>query len=220
MPTVSLALLSLGMGLPSAVQIIVVPTVVTNVWQALVGDGLQRLIVRFRTLLLATAGGVWIGYAFLFRTSPKTMTALLGAVIVVYSLSGLFNLPLMPRIRREGLASPVVGLTTGVLAGATGNISMPAIAYLQQLNLARNDIIQMLGILFTLGAATLGMTLLGHGSYEAELLLVSTLAVVPGVLGMLAGQRVRGRLSEKTFRRVLMLGLLLVGSHLVWKGLR
>jgi len=111
-------------------------------------------------------------------------------------------------------------LTTGVLAGATGNISMPAIAYLQQLNLARNDIIQMLGILFTLGAATLGMTLLGHGSYEAELLLVSTLAVVPGVLGMLAGQRVRGRLSEKTFRRVLMLGLLLVGSHLVWKGLR
>ncbi len=218
MPTVSLALLSLGMGLPSAVQIMVVPTVVTNVWQALTGQGLRRLVVRFHTLLLATIGGVWLGYALLFRTSPKAMTALLGAAIVLYSLSGIFKLPLMPAVRREHVASPLVGLTTGVLAGATGNISMPAIAYFQQLNLPRNDIVQMLGILFSLGALTLGLVLGSHGDYQRELLLVSAVAVIPGVLGMLLGQRVRGKLSETGFRRALYLGLLVVGAHLLWKG--
>ena len=218
MPTVSLALLLLGMGLPAAVQIMVVPTVVTNVWQALVGDGFGRLVRRFRALLAATALGVWIGYVMLFRTHPKAMTAVLGVAIAVYALSSLFGFPLMPRVRRERVASPVVGLATGVLAGATGNISMPALAYLHRLGLPRNDLVQMLGILFTLGAATLGLMLAGHGDYSPTLLLVSALAVVPGVAGMFLGQRVRGKLSERAFRRALFSGLLLVGAHLAWKG--
>jgi uncharacterized membrane protein YfcA len=81
LPTVSLALLSLGMALPAAVQIMVVPTLVTNVWQALIGDGFGRLVRRFRVLLLATAAGVWIGYVVLFRNHPKLMTAVLGLAI-------------------------------------------------------------------------------------------------------------------------------------------
>lgn len=219
MPTVSLAVMSIAMGLPTAVQIIVVPTIVTNVWQALVGDGLGRLARRFRLLLLATVVGVWIGYFLLFRTSAQLMTALLGAAIVVYSLSALIGFPLMPKVKREHLASPVVGLTTGVLAGATGNISMPAIAYFHRLELPRNDVVQMLGILFTLGAATLGLTLAGHGSYDMDLLLVSTLAVIPGLAGMMIGQRVRGMLSERVFRRTLYIALLVAGAQLIAKGL-
>lgn len=219
MPTVSLAVMSIAMGLPAAVQIMVVPTVVTNVWQALIGDGLKRLARRFSTLLIATVLGVWVGYFLLFRSSAELMTALLGAVIVVYSLSALFGIPLMPKVRRERVASPMVGLTTGVLAGATGNISMPAIAYFHRLGLPRNDVVQMLGILFTLGATTLGLTLAGHGSYDPELLVVSALAVVPGVAGMLIGQRVRGMLSERAFRRALFLGLLAAGVQLIAKGL-
>ena len=219
MPTVSLALLSLGMGLPAAVQIMVVPTLVTNVWQALVGGALLRLVARFRTLLVAAAGGVWLGYALLFRTYPKAMTALLGAAIVLYSASALLNRPLMPRVRRERIASPVVGLTTGILAGATGNISMPAIAYLHQLDMPRNEVVQMLGILFSLGAAMLGLTVATHGDYEMHLFHLSAIAVIPGIIGMIAGQRVRKRLSERIFRRALFTALLLGGTHLLWKGL-
>jgi hypothetical protein len=219
MPTVSLAVLSLAMGLPAAVQIMVVPTVVTNIWQALIGDGFLRLVRRFRVLLAATVIGVWLGYFLLFRTSARLMTALLGTVIVVYSLSALFGFALMPKIRREQLASPIVGLSTGVLAGATGNISMPAIAYFHRLDLPRNDIVQMLGILFTLGAGTLGFTLAGHGSYEPTLLFVSALSVLPGMIGMFIGQRVRTLLSERTFRRALFGALLVAGVQLVIKGL-
>jgi hypothetical protein len=219
MPTVSLAVMSIAMGLPTAIQIVVVPTVVTNVWQALIGDGLCRLVRRFAALLATTVTGVWLGYFLLFRSSAQLMTAVLGAALIVYSLSGLLGFPLMPKVRRERLASPLVGLATGVLAGATGNISMPAIAYFHRLDLARNDIVQMLGILFTLGAATLGLTLAGHGSYEPDLLLVSAFAVVPSMVGMLIGKRVRDMLSEKVFRRALFVGLLAAGTHLVWKGL-
>jgi uncharacterized membrane protein YfcA len=219
LPTISIALLTTAMGLPAALQIIVMPTLVTNVWQALIGDRLVRLTRRFATLLAGTMIGIWIGYAFLFRTNPKLMTAVLGAVIIVYSVTGLFNLPIMPTIKRERLASPLVGLTTGMIGGTSGNLSMPAIAYLNQLKLPRNDLVQMLGILFSLGTAALGFSLASYGEYEAELLRLSTLAVIPAIAGMLLGQRTRGRLSERIFRRSLFIGLAVMGAHLVWKGL-
>lgn len=219
MPTVSLAVLSVGMGLPTAIQLIVVPTVVTNVWQALIGDGFRRLVRRFQILLITTVIGVWLGYFLLFRSSAQLMTAVLGIAICLYSLSALLGFPLMPKVRREHIASPVVGVTTGILAGATGNISMPAIAYFHRLDMPRNDVVQMLGILFTLGATTLGLTLAGHGSYQSDLALVSTLSVIPGLLGMVIGQRVRNKLSEHTFRRTLFCGLLIAGAHLTTKGL-
>ena len=220
MPTISIALLSTGMGLPAALQIIVIPTVVTNIWQGLIGDGFTRLVRRFGALLLGTVLGVWAGYALLFRSHPKAMTAVLGVVIVAYSLTALFNLPIIPPVKRERLASPVIGIATGLLAGATGNLSMPAIAYLNQLRLPRNELVQMLGILFSLGTAVLGVSLAGYGDYEGELLLLSAFAVIPAVTGMLLGQRTRGKLSETTFRRALLVGLFAVGLHLLWKGLR
>lgn len=42
-PTISIALRSTAVDLLAALQIIVVPTVVTNAWQALIGDGMARL---------------------------------------------------------------------------------------------------------------------------------------------------------------------------------
>lgn len=219
LPTVSLAALSIFMGLTAAVQIMVVPTIVTNVWQALAGGRFGKLTRRFATLLLATVLGVWLGYLLLLVTSAETMTAVLGIVIVVYALSALLGFPLMPRVRCERAASPVVGLTTGVMAGATGNISMPAIAYFDRLGMTRDEIVQMLGILFTLGAGTLGLTIAGHGKYEGHFLAVSVLAVVPALVGMSIGQRVRARLSERIFRRALFSALLLAGLQLILKGL-
>ena len=219
MPTISIALLSLGMGLPAALQIIVVPTLVTNVWQALAGDDLARLLKRFAVLLLGMMAGVWVGYALLFRNHPKTMTAVLGAAIITYGIGGLMRVPLMPRVRRERIASPVVGLATGLLAGATGNLSMPALAYFDRLGMPRHELVQMLGISFSLGTAALAVAVTGHGDYELSLLVLSALAVIPAVLGMVLGQRARGRMSEAAFRRALYIGLTLVGTHLVWKGL-
>jgi len=219
MPTISIALLCLGMGLPTALQIIVVPTLVTNIWQALVGHGLVRLVNRFAVLLVGIMAGVWLGYALLFRNYPMTMTAVLGAAIIVYAIGGLLRIPLMPRIERERIASPIVGLATGVLAGATGNLSMPALAYFDRLGMPRHDLVQMLGISFTVGTAALGIAMAGHGDYALPLLHVSALAVIPAVAGMLLGQRARGRMSELAFRRALYAGLTLVGTHLVWKGL-
>ena len=45
--------------------------------------------------------------------------------------------------------------------------------------------------------------------------LLSTLAVVPAILGMLVGQRTRATMSEGNFRKVFFIAILALGMYIV-----
>jgi hypothetical protein len=217
--TISLALLSAAFGLPVAVQLIVIPSVVTNFWQAIYGGAFVQLLGRFWSMLLASALGTWLAYGVLLVAHPKAMTLVLGVILCLYALNDLRTFIRIPRIRREKLASPVVGLMTGVLAGSTGSMVMPVIAYLQGLGLKRDDLIQMMGISFTVSTCAIGLAIVDHNGFDTPLLMTSMAALVPALVGMKLGQMLRGRLSETLFHRYLLLGLLVIGVHLIWKGI-
>ena len=92
-----------------------------------------------------------------------------------------------------------------MLADATCNISVPTVAYRYRLDLSRNDLVRMLGILVTLGLQSSASRPPGmaDGSYDPSLLLVSAFAAVPSGIGMLTGQCERNLLSDEAFRRAL-----------------
>lgn len=163
LPTVSIAVLSATVGLPMALPLMVMPSVITNLWQAIVGGALLSLLRRFWSLLMASVLGVFVAYSLLFVTSAKAMTGLLGIVLCVYSGAGLFSLSLVPRVHREHLASPTIGLVTGVLAGATGSMVMPVVAYLQALRLPKDEFVQMMGISFAVSTAAIGLAVAERG---------------------------------------------------------
>lgn len=219
LPTVSVAVLSATVGLPIALPLMVVPSVITNLWQAIVGEALVSLLRRFWSLLVASVVGVFAAYSLLFVANAKAMTALLGIVLCVYSVTALFSLALVPRIRREHLASPTIGLVTGVLAGATGSMVMPVVAYLQTLRLSRDEFVQMMGISFTVSTAAIGLAVAERGNYEVNILLTSTVCLAPALVGMQLGQVLRRRISEPLFRRCVEVGLFAIGLHLIWKGI-
>lgn len=218
LPTVSLAALSVVVELPVAVMLMVIPSAVTNLWQAFDGPHFVALVTRFWLMLLASALGVWFSYGLLLVTNPKAMTGVLGIVLCVYSAISLRRTRLITRIRRERALSPVVGLATGALAGATGSLVLPVVPYLQALRLERDALVQMMGISFTVSTCAIGIAMLDHGRYAAEGALLSLAALVPALLGMKLGQLVRRRLSEQLFRSCLFVGLLIIGIRLIWKG--
>lgn len=219
LPTVSIAVLSATVGLPIALPLMVVPSVITNLWQAIVGGALLALLRRFWSLLLASVVGVFVAYSLFFVTNAKAMTTLLGIVLCVYSGAALFSLSLVPRVHRERLASPTIGLVTGVLAGATGSMVMPVVAYLQTLRLSKNEFVQMMGISFAVSTAAIGLAVAEHGNYEADVFLTSVVCLAPALVGMQLGQLLRRQISEELFRRCVHVGLFAIGLHLIWKGL-
>ncbi|MCE8022452.1 sulfite exporter TauE/SafE family protein [Halomonas sp. MCCC 1A11036] len=219
MPTVSLALLAATVGLPSAMALLLVPTIVTNVWQALVGGYLRQILRRLWPFLLASVVTVWLGVSILARVDVRWLSGLLGVLLAFYALSGLFNLGLGKMVSRGRHAAPVNGALTGLLTGMTGSSVFPGVAYLQALGLPRDMLIQAMGVLFVVTTTALGLSMGEQRLLSVELGLMSLGAVVPAIVGMQLGQKLRQRLSETTFRRVFLSGLLAMGVYLLVRSL-
>ncbi|MCE8035956.1 sulfite exporter TauE/SafE family protein [Halomonas sp. MCCC 1A11057] len=219
MPTVSLALLAATVGLPSAMALLLVPTIVTNVWQALVGGYLRQILRRLWPFLVASVVTVWLGVGILARVDVRWLSGLLGVLLAFYALAGLFNLGLAALVSRGRYAAPVNGALTGLLTGMTGSSVFPGVAYLQSLGLPRDMLIQAMGVLFVVTTTALGLSMGEQRLLSMELGALSLGAVVPAIVGMQLGQRLRQRLSETTFRRVFLSGLLAMGVYLLVRSL-
>jgi uncharacterized membrane protein YfcA len=105
-------------------------------------------------------------------------------------------------------------LTTGLINGGTGVFSIPAVPYLQALGLSKDDLIQALGLSFTVSTIALAAGLARGGAFHLENISLSTLAIVPSLLGMWVGTKLRGRISAATFRRWFLILLAILGLEL------
>lgn len=218
LPTVSLAVLGSAFGLHEALPLLVVPAFLTNVWQALFGGQLRTIVRRFWPMLAASAVGVVPGTWILLAVSGSTMTAALGAVLCLYATLGLARFRLSARPPNERLAGPVIGLSSGVVAGATGTLIVPVGLYLEALKLDKDVFVQTIGLSFAVSSLAIGLALAGQRAFDLPTLMISSAAVVPAFLGMFAGQLVRDRLSAEAFRRWVLIALLGLGLHLIAKG--
>ena len=195
----------------------IVPSLVTNVWQAVVGGALTSLLRRLWTLLVTLCLGVWIGTGMLARADAVLLSGVLGLLVCLYAAAGLMT----PRIpspgRREVWLSPAMGIATGVTTGLTGSFVV-GVPYLQALGLQRDALIQAMGILFCISTIALAVALTGNDMLPRALGIVSAIAVAPAILGMMAGQWARSKISEQRFRQVLLVGLLALGAYLAYRG--
>lgn len=219
MPTVSLALLTATVGLQPAMALLLVPTVVTNIWQALVGGQLVAIIRRLWPFLLASVVTVWPGVMVLARVDARWLAMLLGILIITYALTSLRLARLVLPVRHERRAGVMSGLLNGLLTGMTGASVFPGVAYLQSLGLPREALVQSMGILFTLATLSLGLAMGGERLLTAPLLGLSAAALVPALLGMQLGRLLRLRLSDALFCRLFFLGLLVMGVYLLVRSL-
>src|SRR6059058_2075502 len=61
LPTVSMGLLAVAVPPGQAIAIVIVPAIVTNVWQTFGGPYLRDIIRRLWPLMVGTAIGIWCG---------------------------------------------------------------------------------------------------------------------------------------------------------------
>jgi uncharacterized membrane protein YfcA len=218
MPTVAMGLLGLAMAPAQAAALLIVPSTVTNLWQLGFGGHLRGLLRRLWPLLLAVFVGSLFGSFWLGINAGPWVAHALGGALLVYALTGLllpsWHLP--PRY--EGWLGPLCGLLNGVVTAATGVFVIPAVPYLQALGLQRDQLVQALGLSFTVSTLALALGLYWHAELGATELGASTLVLLPALLGMLFGQWLRQRISALVFKRVFFSGLALLGAHLLING--
>lgn len=216
LPTLAMGLLTVFMPPLGAASLLLVPSLATNVWQAVTGPSLRRTCRRLWPMGLGIVAGTWWSVLPALGTASGIARPALGAVLLTYAAVGLLDLRL-PTVtgRHEGWLSALAGYLTGTVTAATGVFVLPAVPYLQALRLPKDDLVQALGLSFTLSTLALGLHLSLRTPLAAAELALSAAAVLPAVLGMLAGQKARAMLSEQRFRLVFFVGLALLGLHML-----
>lgn len=214
LPTVAMGVLGTTLSPLAAVAILIIPSLVTNVWQLLAGPAKVRLVRRLWTMMLCIVVGTLFGTKLLVVVDPVVSSRALGIALVVYAAHALCS-PAMPVPERlQPWLSPVVGMLTGVISGATGVFVIPAVPYLQALGLQKDELVQALGLSFTVSTVALAGGLFAHGVFRPDQLGLSLLAVIPALVGMWLGSIMRRKISPAVFRRCFLLLLLVLGLEL------
>lgn len=214
LPLVAMGLLSLLVAPAQAAALLIVPSLVTNLWQLAMGPSFVALSRRLWSMMLGIALGTWAGGGLLASDTHGRAELGLGAMLVIYAVLALAKIRPHVAAGAERWWSPVIGAVTGVVAAATGIFSVPSVPYLEALALERDDLIQALGLCFTVSSLALGIDLARDGVLQLSLASLSLLALVPALAGLYAGQWLRQRVAAATFRRWFLLGLLALGLHL------
>jgi uncharacterized membrane protein YfcA len=219
LPAVAIGLLGLAMAPAQAAALLIVPSLVTNVWQLVAGPRLGALTRRFAVLMIGVCAGTALGIGLLTSGNTTPASAALGSGLAVYGAYGLLSA--RPRVSplAERWLSPIIGLCTGVMTGATGVFAIPAVPYFSALGLEKDELIQTLGLLFTVCTIALAVGLMAHARFPASVATGSVLALVPTLGGMVLGQKVRNRLAPEVFRRWFFVGLVALGAYMALRAL-
>ncbi len=219
LPPIAMGLLVLAMPPVEAASLLVLPSFLTNVWQAASGPHLLRLLRRLWPVLALSALATLAGIGWLADGAPDLAIGALGLILCAYAAVSLTRPPWRFGARVEPWLGPLSGAFTGVATAGTGVSAMPIVPYLQAIGLGKDELIQAMGLSFTVSALALGLNLAMSGALSLSLggpVLVAVAAVLAGVA---LGARVRRRIKEDSFRRLFLVGLLLLGGYLAMRSI-
>lgn len=218
LPLLSIPILSLFMSVPQAVVLLTVPILVSNVWQAVQGGNLTRVLRRFWPMALLLALGIGVGTRALVLLDEKTLYLIMGLVVLAQPALRFAwpSFEVGPAAQRY--IGPVVAFLSGMVGGTTGLFGPLLMAYVATLRLHKDLFTATVAMLFVAGSIALPLFLAQVGFMRTPDLIASTLAVAPAALGILIGQRVRSRISQSQFEVALPVVLVLVGISLLFKA--
>jgi len=214
LPTVAMGLLAVSMPPARALAIVIVPAIITNIWQTFVGPYLRDITRRLWPLMVGTAIGIWCGAGLMTGPYARYGTIVLGVLLVIYAVIGLskFNFHVAPA--NEKWVGGIVGLITGVVSAATGVQVIPSMPFMQAIGMEKDELVQALGVFFTVATVALAFNLTSAGLLTAATALPGAVAMAGAFTGMFIGQAVRSRLEPETFRRWFLIAMILLGIYL------
>ena len=237
LPTVSIGLMAIWMPVTDAAGILILPVILTNIWQAFFGAALKLILTRLWSLLVALMVGSAVAAMLIASANQALADGLLGTMLIIYAGLALSGAQFSVPVRMEPVLSPIIGLATGLISGATAIFVIPAVPYLQSLNFAsgrpgreddpgdptratgetmiKDALIQSLGITVLVASAGLAFGLGSKGNLPVEVVVPGLIGTATALIGMVAGRKIRNRLSLEVFRRWVLSALIILGLVMV-----
>ena len=214
LPTVSMGLLAVTMQPSHALAIVIVPAIIANIWQTFVGPYLRDIIRRLWPLMAGTVIGIWLNAGMLTGPYARYGTIVLGVLLVIYAITGLSKLSFRVARSDEKWIGGIVGLITWLVSAATGVQVIPSMPFMQAIGMEKDELVQALGVFFTVATVALAFNLTSAGLLSASTALPGAVAMAAAFTGMFIGQAVRSRMQPEVFRRWFLIAMILLGLYL------
>lgn len=206
-PRVGLALVSL-------------PIVLTNTWQAFGGGDFIRPLKRFWPVALMLVIGLYIGSELINVFEAPVLFAVMGITAIVFTVSQFYKPDAPPlRPRTEKILGPFVGIVSGLMGGMTSVWGPPIMMFLFMLKMDKDMWVRSITGLYLLGGFPLMLFYLQNGVLGGDMLWLSVAACIPGMAGIVIGERLRRFINEALFRKLLLATIFVFGLNMIRRAL-
>lgn len=219
MPFLALPVLVTVLPYQVAVALFLVPNFTANFQQALRNGLWRQNLKRYLWLIAPMLIVIGLTAQVLINIEQETGLLILGLICLGFVATQV--LPLQPVIDagRERVLNPIVGAAAGILCGVSGLYGPVLIVYLLALRIPKDEFVSALALMYFLGSFPLYGSLAFGGVLTFDVAVISGFgAIIIGGM-ILIGQRIRDRLDEERYRKLVLGLLFIVGCDLLHRGL-
>ena len=217
LPAISLAFLTMFIGIKTAIALVVVPGLLTNFWQVFGAFKIKNIIIMLWPLLICLFIFSLLGARVLVNNS-EILTLLLGIILTSYASLSLINKNIIIPLRYEKVIGACAGALGGFFGGSTGTFIFPLALYVYSLKMDKDEFLQSIALVLISASLFLGIALTGNKLWTLELFIYSTYATLPSFAGMYVGRKLQFKLNEKFFRKLFLFVLIIVGFLIINKA--
>lgn len=213
--TICLGLLAIFMDLKTAIPLVFLPSLFSNIMVMIQAGHFIATFKRFWLLYLSAIPGLLLGVWLLGHDNNTIPKAVLGITMIIYGAWSLRGRRFQLNQSQERRFRSPIGFISGIINGMTGSQIMPIMPYLLSLNIDRRLFIQAINGAFTLNTLIMMLLLGKMGLMTTTTLSVSAIGIIPVISGIFFGGRIMRKVSDEYFRRLAFLLLIVIGFSLI-----
>ena len=201
-----------------AMMLLCFPVIFTNFLQMDIKKGVGSF--RFLPMFLALFLGLLIGGKLILNLSLNFISISIASVIIIFTSLNFFGINLKNiKKANEKILSVIIGFLSGILGGLTTFYAPPIITFLISINLDKEFFIRTTATMYFFASIPLYSSMIYHGLGNYYDLIMSLVLVVPAIIGQFFGSKIRKKLSNEIFQKLILIILIMIGFSLLIKNL-
>jgi len=204
-----------------ALAALIVPTLVSNLWQAF-RQGWQAALAsarrhwRYLAILLVVIG---LSAQLVTLLSQRQLFLILGVPVTFFAMLQLAGWA--PKIRQAQRRA--VEMATATVAGFIGGLSgvwgPPTVLYLTALDTPKDESKRVQGVVYGAGAVALTGAHISSGVLNMQTLPLSVAVAIPASIALVAGFKAGDRMDQERFRKITLIVLTIAGLNLIRRAM-
>ena len=210
--TVVISLLSFVIDVKETIALVIIPTIITSFFQMINGSNLKAIIKDTRYFLVFSTLIIVPGVFLLNGLESNLILIIIAMLLFMNSSLSLSNRVVAIPNHQNSIIQVSAGSLNGFIIGLTSIYTMPFVFLLQSLKYNKEKTVQFMGLAFLLYSCMQFLSLSYSKLISINTIIPSLIVTLPVIIGFLLGKKIRSFISEKLFKKLFYLMLLVMSG--------